>query len=241
MVPGAQLAAEPDIAAVAAAIGQHARAAMLSALLRGTPLTVTELAREAEVSVSTASLHLTKLSKARLVAVEVAGRERHYRLNGPGVAAAIEALQRLAPCAPVRSLSGSAKAAQLRLARTCYDHLAGWLGVEVTEGLVARGHLRQRGGEFALTPTGKDWLSSMGIQVAGLRERRRGFALACEDWSQRRPHLAGAIGAALLDRYLELGWVERRGGNRALRVSSLGERAFQRELGVQLATGRDVT
>lgn len=235
------MAADPDITAVAAAIGQHARATMLSVLLRGTPLTVTELAREAKLSASTASLHLAKLSRARLVVAEAAGRERHYRLSGPEVAGAIEALQRLAPCAPVRSLSGSARADQLRLARTCYDHLAGWLGVEVTEALVARDRLRPNGAELALTPAGQDWLSSMGIQVAVLRGRRRGFALACQDWSQRRPHLAGAVGAALLERYLELGWVERRPGTRALRVSSSGERAFQRELGVLLASGRAAT
>jgi DNA-binding transcriptional ArsR family regulator len=227
---------DPDIATIAAAIGQPARAAMLTVLLAGTPASVTALARAAGVTASTASVHLTNLASRQLVTAEAAGRERRYRLASVEVAQALEALQRIADPPGVRSLSGAGAAERLRLARSCYDHLAGRLGVAVTEALVARGHLRSGRDAFALTASGESWLRSLAVDVEALGEQRRGFALRCQDWSERRPHLAGAVGAAVLQRFLERGYVARLPRERALRVTPAGEHALRRELGVELRT-----
>ena len=243
-MPGAHattVPADPDIASIAAAVGQPTRATMLSALLGGTPLTVTELARAAGVSASTASLHLSRLAKQHLVAAETAGRERHYRLAGPAVAEALEALQRLADPPSVRSLAGANAAERLRLARSCYDHLAGRLGVAVTEALIGRGYLRSGRDAFEPTRSGERWFRSLAVDVEALRGQRRSFAPRCQDWSERRPHLAGALGAGLLQRFLERGYVTRRPGERALRITATGERALRRELGVELQAHGDTS
>lgn len=231
------MAVDPDIAAVAAAIGQPARATMLSVLLGGAPVTVSDLARASGVSTSTASLHLTRLACQRLVAGETVGRERHYRLASPEVAKALEALQRIANPARVRSLSATSAAQRLRLARSCYDHLAGRLGVATTDALIAHGYLRTADDGFELTDAGESWLDSLGIDVVMLRVQRRGFALRCQDWSERRPHVAGAVGAALMHLFLERKWVTRRPRERALRIAPAGEGALRRELGVEVAAG----
>ena len=228
--------ADPDIGHVAAAIGQRARATMLTALLGGAPVTVTELARAAGVSASTASLHLTRLASQHLVVAEPAGRERHYRLASPEVAEALEALQRIAEPPSVGSLSGATAAERLRVARSCYDHLAGRLGVAVTDALIARGYLRSGSDAFDLTETGESWLRSLEVDVEALRGQRRRFAPRCQDWSERRPHLAGALGAALLQGFLERRYVTRRPRERALRITPAGERALRRELGIELPT-----
>ncbi len=207
---------------------------MLTVLLGGAPVTVTELARAAGVTPSTASLHLARLARQRLVAAEPAGRERHYRLAGPAVAEALEALQRIADPPSVGSLSGASAAERLRAARSCYDHLAGRLGVAVTDALVARGHLRSRRDAFELTETGESWIRSLEVDVEALRAQRRSFAPQCQDWSERRPHLAGALGATLLQRFLERRYVTRRPRERALLITSAGELALRRELGIEL-------
>lgn len=200
-------------------------------------MTVTDLARASGVSASTASLHLTRLASQRLVAGETAGRERHYRLASPQVAEALEALQRIANPPRVRSLSARSAAQRLRMARSCYDHLAGRLGVDVTEALIVQGYLRSARDVFKLTDAGESWLESLGADVEELRAQRRGFALRCQDWSERRPHVAGAVGAAMMHLFLEHKWVTRRPRERALRIAPAGERALRRELGVEVATG----
>ncbi len=228
------MAADPDIAPVAAAIGQRARATMLTVLLGGTPVTVTELARAAGVTPSTASLHLATLASRHLVTAQAAGRERHYQLAGPEVAQALEALQRIADPPTVRSLSGASAAERLRMARSCYDHLAGRLGIAVTDALVARGYLRSGLDAFELTKTGETWLGALAVDVQALQEQRRGFALQCQDWSERRPHLAGALGATLLQCFLERDYIARRPHERSLRITSTGRHALRRELGVEV-------
>ena len=225
---------DPDIAAVAAAIGQPARASMLSALLVDAPLSVGELADRGHVSPATASLHLARLAQTGLVVGHRSGRTHCYRLAGVEVAQALEALQRLAEPASVRSLADATAARQIRFARSCYDHLAGELGVAVTDALVGRGYLQAGADAFSLTPTGEQWLASLGIDVSGLRAARRGFALYCLDWSERRPHLAGAVGAALLGRCLDAGWVSRRRATRSLSLTTAGALAFERELGLEM-------
>jgi DNA-binding transcriptional ArsR family regulator len=226
---------EPDISTVAASIGQPARAAMLSALLGGEPLAVTDLAARAAVTPATASLHLRRLADDGLVVGRRRGRTHRYELASRQVASALEALQQLAPPTPARSLGGANARAQLQFARSCYDHLAGQLGVAVTDALVEGGRLRRGRNEFEVTDSGVAWLEQIGIDVTALRESRRGFALQCVDWSERRPHVAGAVGAALLSHFLTEGWLRRRRGRRTLELTSRGADELRTQLAVDAA------
>jgi DNA-binding transcriptional ArsR family regulator len=223
-----------EIALVAALVGDPARAAMLDALMDGCEHAAGELARRAGVTPSTASGHLSRLLAGKLVLCSVQGRERRYRLASAEIAAALEALARIAPAAEVRSLRGANRRAQLRAARTCYDHLAGWVGVSVTDALLARGALLSQSGGYELSTTGDALLRRLGVDVAAARGRRRSFALACLDWSERRPHLAGALGAALAETVVANGWLLRRQDDRALTVTSAGSSALRREFGLDL-------
>src|SRR5262245_26933063 len=177
---------EPDLARVAAAIGEPARAAMLSALMGGEPLTAGELARRANVAPATASAHLTRLLESGLLARRAAGRERYYSLAGRDVAAALEALARVSPRTPQANGADGA----FRFARTCYDHLAGKLGVLLTDTLLEQGIVRGAGLE--LTAHGEEWLVAFGVDVGALSQARRTLTRPCLDWSERRHHLAGA-------------------------------------------------
>jgi hypothetical protein len=167
------------------------------------------------------------------VVCESRGRERRYRLASADAAEALEALARLAPPVEVRSLRGADSGSALRIARTCYDHLAGRLGVGLTEALVARKALRAGDGWYELTAAGEETMARLGVDVASARSRRRAFARACLDWSERRPHLAGALGAALADALLARGWLERRRNDRGLVVTTDGTEGLRR-LGVEL-------
>ena len=220
---------EPDLARVAAAIGEPARAAMLSALMGGEPLTAGALARRARVAPATASAHLTRLVESGLVARKVAGRERHYALAGRDVAAALEALARVSPITEQHDRDEHA----FRFARTCYDHLAGKLGVLLTETMIEQGLLRSAAG-FELTRSGEEWVDAFGVDVTALRETRRTFARPCLDWSERRDHLAGALGAALTTRLLELRWLARIEGTRAVRLTLRGREGLYRSLALEL-------
>jgi DNA-binding transcriptional ArsR family regulator len=225
-----------DVAAlgVAALLGDPTRATMLDALMDGRARPAGELARRAGIAPSTASEHLARLVAGRLLVVEPRGRERRYRLASAEVAEVLEALSRLGSEAPASSLRAASRSEALRAARTCYDHLAGRLGVAVTEGLVAREVLLVRDGSFELTEDGEVFLVELGVDVAGARARTRVFARACLDWSERRPHLAGALGAALADAALDHGWVRRRPNDRALSVTPDGNEALRGLLGVVL-------
>jgi DNA-binding transcriptional ArsR family regulator len=226
--------ANVDIAEIAALIGDPARANMLSALMRGQALTATELAYEARVTPQTASAHLAKLTQARLLAVERQGRNRYFRLAGPAVANAFESLMILAVDAPPRRRPPGPKDTAMRAARTCYDHLAGGLGVAVTDALVCRGFLTERGEDFVVTAEGVKWFEKFGIDLQGLRGTRRVFARRCLDWSERRPHLAGALGAAFADQLLARGWVARIRNSRGLTITETGRRGLRRALGIEL-------
>jgi DNA-binding transcriptional ArsR family regulator len=194
---------EADLAGVAALLADPARAAMLDRLLAGRALSAGELARGAGVTAPTASAHLRRLLDGGLVAVEAQGRHRYYRLAGPPVAEAVEALARLARPLPVRSLRQSQRAEALRFARTCYDHLAGVVGVAAAAALERDGALRPAGGrDYELTAAGERLLGGLGVDVAAVARRRRAFARRCLDWTERAPHLSGALGAALLERQL---------------------------------------
>jgi DNA-binding transcriptional ArsR family regulator len=220
---------DADIAAVAALIGQEARASMLSALADGRAASAGELADRARVSPATASAHLARLRSAGLVTVERKGRRREVRLAGDDVAAAVEALAVIAPPRSPTSLREARAADGLRDARTCYDHLAGRLGVELAERMCDRGLLTEDA--FALTDRGEQWCAELGIDIPGLRGRRRPLTRACLDWTERRPHLAGALGAALTELFLARGWIDRRAGSRAVRVTPHGRAGLEAVLG----------
>ncbi len=230
----------PELAGVAGLIGDRARAAILLALMGGQALTAGELARAARVTKQTASAHLAKLLAARLLADERAGRHRYFRLADHQVAAAVESLTRLAhrgtrAAAPAfgrlaaggPSVTAGPADAALRKARTCYDHLAGELGVLVFDSMAQRELVRVAGRDVQLTAQGEQFCRQLGIDVGGLRRARRPMCLACLDWTHRRHHLAGALGAAVLDRTLALGWARRTKGSRALFVPVTGERALR--------------
>jgi len=218
---GLRMVAAANLVEVAALVGDTARATMLSALMGGQSLTATELAYCANVSRSTASGHLSKLVAARLLTVTHKRRFSYYRIASPLVATMLESIKVVAAIeVPPRHQPRSANDDALRFARSCYDHLAGRVGVAVTDALVAMGHivLTDEGGE--VTSSGGRFLSAFG---ADLRPRtRRIFCQPCLDWSERRYHLKGLVGARILDRLLELGWLKCVSGSRALQLTSSG-------------------
>ena len=228
-----------DLAAVAGLIANRPRAAMLDLLLDGGAHPAGDLARQAGVAPSTASGHLAALADGGLVTVEHVGRQRRYRLADPDVAEVLEALASIAPSLPNTSLKQVTVAEQLRAGRTCYDHLAGRLGVAVTQALVRRRALEEHDGRFELTERGSRLLEGLGVDVAGARVRRRAFAPGCLDWTERKLHLAGGLGAALCDRFLDLGWIVRRRGNRAVSVSRPGAGELRARFGVNVVEASD--
>jgi DNA-binding transcriptional ArsR family regulator len=219
---------------VAALLADPTRAGMLLVLSDGRALPAGELARRMRVVPSTASEHLVRLVRQGLLQVERCGRHRYYRLADPALARALEALAVVAPPAVPRSLRESDEVMALRYARTCYDHLAGALGVAVTEGLVQRGLLNVIDDGYSVTPRGSRRLDELGLDVAQARRRRRLFAPHCLDWSERRHHLAGALGAALADRLFALDWIARDPAGRAVRVTQEGRQGLHNWLGVEV-------
>jgi DNA-binding transcriptional ArsR family regulator len=222
---------DTPVAGIAAAIGEPARARMLYSLMDGHARTATELAAVAAVTPSTASLHLARLRSARLVRVEAQGKHRYFRLEGPDVAAALEGLRVLAGAKPVRFVPTAPT--RLRAARTCYDHLAGTVGVGLRDRLEALRWLSTGGGD-ELTAAGERSLEKMGVDVASARGQRRRFAYPCLDWSERRPHVGGALGAALLRLALKRRWIVPDLDSRALEVTSFGRRELGARFGLKV-------
>jgi DNA-binding transcriptional ArsR family regulator len=225
-----------DIAAVAALIGDPARASLLSSLADSGRLPARELAVRAGIAPSTASNHLAKLTSAKLVVAERQGRHRFFQLADTSVADALEALATIAPPKPVRSLADASVAAALRHARTCYDHLAGRLGVEVAAALERKRILTRRDGHYELGSAARTGLGSLGLDVDAVARGRRPLVRTCLDWSERKPHLSGALGAAIAARFFELGWLRRRPANRSVELTPEGEAALRSELGLDLAS-----
>ena len=218
----------PHIARIAALIGDHARAEVLTALLADRALTATELADIAGVTKPTISAHLAKLLDANLIAVEPQGRHRYFRLANDDVAHLLESLMGVAFRSGAVRLRGSPREPALRKARVCYDHLAGELGVLAFDGLQGRGafaEVPQR--ELELTHSGLAWFSAWGVDTKALASQRRCFCRPCLDWGERRNHLAGALGAALLGRVYELGWARRAKDSRVVQFTEPGEYAFR--------------
>lgn len=226
---------DTTVSAIAAAIAEPARTRMLQCLMDGHARTSTELAVVAEVSPSTASVHLARLKEQHLVKVTTQGKYRYYSLEGPRVAAALEALTVLAggprggfvPNTPPR----------LRAARTCYDHMAGAVAVALHERLLESGWLVSDPADadsYALTEAGNQALEAAGVDVTAARGQRRRFACACLDWSERRPHVAGALGAALLKAALQRKWVVKDLDSRALKLTATGRRELQARFGLHV-------
>jgi DNA-binding transcriptional ArsR family regulator len=222
------------LARLAGLIADETRAACLLALLDGRAWTAGELARHAGVAASTLSEHLSKLVAGGLLTEERQGRHRYVRLADPRAAQLVEDLAaQVSPDGEIvrpRSLREAGAGSAMARGRTCYDHLAGRLGIAVTEALTGRGLLRQDTG-FALTDAGLGWFDSAGIPLD--RTSRRPLARACLDWTERRPHLAGAAGAALCRHALDAGWCVRIGSERAVKVTPSGERALAELLGIE--------
>jgi DNA-binding transcriptional ArsR family regulator len=229
-----------DLPAVAALIADPSRAAMLDALLSGGRHSARELAVAAGIAPSTATEHLDRLEAGGLVRCERVGRRREVRLAGPEVGRALEALAAIAPARPVSGLRAWHHGEALRAARSCYDHLAGRAGVALADGLVAAGVLDAGEGAFVLTDRGVRRLADFGLDVDAVVGARRATARACVDWSERRPHVGGALGAALLGELLGRRWVTRApaGGakatrGRVLRVTDAGRAGLRDALGVR--------
>jgi DNA-binding transcriptional ArsR family regulator len=223
------------VSAVAAAIGEPARARMLFCLMDGHSRTSTELAIVAGVTPSTASAHLKRLTAAHLVTVLVQGKHRYYSLGGHDVASALEGLAAVAT--DDREAFEPKTPQRLRAARTCYDHIAGALGVALHDRMKALGWLSlpaaPAGNRYDVTRAGAKALEALGLDLEGARARRRRFACACLDWSERRPHLGGAVGAALLTLALEKKWVVEDAHDRALTVTLHGRRELATRFGVR--------
>ncbi|HEX6959375.1 MAG TPA: helix-turn-helix transcriptional regulator [Ferrovibrio sp.] len=217
---------EPQFALVAALVGDPARANILRMLMDGRARTAKELAFAAGVTPQTTSGHLAKLVDGKLLTVASQGRHRYYRLANGLVACAIEGLMALAgERAMPRHRHNHALTEDLRQARTCYDHLAGRIGVQIFNRLLAADCLRESGseqGDFGVTAEGYRLFAGIGIDVDSVARQRRGFARPCLDWSERVPHLAGGLGAAIASRCFELGWIERRPHSRAVAVTAAG-------------------
>jgi DNA-binding transcriptional ArsR family regulator len=223
---------DADIAAAAALLAEPARAALVTAVIADGALPVTDLAERAKIAPSTASEHLARLVDGGFLTAEKHGRHRYYRLADPAVAAAVEALALVAPQPPVRSLREATRSELLREARTCYDHLAGRVGVELARSLERNGTLVRRNGGYELGPESSARLETVGVDLAALERLRRPVVRGCLDWSERELHVAGALGAALADRFFELGWIRRRDGNRSVEVTAQGRAGFSSELGL---------
>ncbi|TXH20934.1 MAG: transcriptional regulator [Mycobacterium sp.] len=237
---------DADIAALAALLADPARCKVLLALDDGRALPASVLADEAGISRATASSHLRKLTDAGLLSVQAHGRHRYYQLAGPEVGALLEQLGRLAPARPVTSLREGTRAARLRSARTCYDHIAGRLGVQIMSSLLEQDVLT--GGDGRYHANGSDKLSSPGREVQyELTERgrhrfaelgielptgRRPLVRYCVDWTEQRHHLAGALGRAVLDHFLAAGWVSRTPRNRTLSVTDAGQIVLHQRFGI---------
>ncbi|MBZ0320146.1 MAG: helix-turn-helix domain-containing protein [Anaerolineae bacterium] len=227
---------EPDLSTIAALIGEPARAAILSALMGGQALPASELAYRAQITPQTASSHLHKLVEGGLLSMTTTGRHRYYRLKNAEVGHALEALAIIAPLPQRKLRHESAELQAMRFARTCYDHLAGSLGVAITEALLHQGILESKGDDFEVTPHGLQWLPTWGIEIETLHKSRRALARPCLDWSERRYHLAGVLGAMIANKLFERKWIVRVPEGRTIQLTEVGREQLRCELGINLAS-----
>lgn len=216
----------PDIAQVAALIGDPARANILTALMSGKALTATELAFEAGVTAQTVSAHLAKLSEGALVTARKSGRHKYFALASDEVAGVLEALMGLAAGSGHLRQRPGPKDDAMRKARVCYNHLAGDMGVHMYRAMIAQGYLEAQGDTLRLTAAGQGFVSELGIELDKLPASKAPVCRACLDWSARSSHLAGQLGRALLSRFIALNWAKRQENSRVVHFTPEGERAF---------------
>lgn len=229
----------PIIAETAALLGDPARATMVSALLDGRALTASELASAARITPQTASTHLAKLTEAGVLSVVRSGRHRYFRLALPTVADLIDGIVAVALEKRPRHRPLSRQARALSAARICYDHLAGRLSVDLTDSLVAHEYIVLGDDIAEITTAGTRFLTAFGIELPTLRSTRRYFCRLCLDWTERRPHIAGAVGVALTKRCFDLGWIERTTRSHAVIVTPLGRRGFQKTFAIDASEPGD--
>jgi DNA-binding transcriptional ArsR family regulator len=231
--------AQPAVSEIAALVGNPARANILMALIDGRALTATELSYVAGVSPQTTSEHLAMLREAHLLSMTKQGRHSYFRLGSPQVARMIESIMVVAADAPQRYRPRWNGGDELRTARTCYDHIAGRLGVALTDALTRHEHIVLSDDGGMVTRAGEKHLVDFGVGLEDLRRGRRTFCRPCVDWSERRFHLGGALGAALAERCFALGWIERVRYSRTLKISAKGEKGFSEVFGVRLDAEQD--
>jgi DNA-binding transcriptional ArsR family regulator len=225
-----EIRGEADVAAAAALLAEPARAALVVALTEHEALPASALAALAGVAPSTASEHLRRLVAGGFLVARKNGRHRYYSLADDAVADAVEALACVAPQPPVQSLREATKSELIRSARTCYDHLAGRLGVALATALEREQTVIRRNGDYELGPAAERRCSSLGIDLAELQRQRRPVVRGCLDWSERDLHVAGGLGAAIASRLFELGWLSRRVGNRSVEVADENRLAAELDL-----------
>ncbi|ARU63778.1 hypothetical protein CBW65_03900 [Tumebacillus avium] len=225
--------AYPDFSSIASLLGDPTRATVLEVPSDGRALPASDLARHAGVTPQTISAHLGKLMDGGLLLQETHGRHRYYKLSGPDVGHAIEALSLLAPPVKVRSLRQSAELEKLRTARTCYDHLAGQFGVDLTQALLDNQWLIESEQGYQVTERGGAHLQEWGVDWRELQNRRRNFAKPCLDWSERRYHLAGALGAGIAERLFEMKWIQKKDGSRTVTITVRGKEKLKQYLGIE--------
>lgn len=221
------MSTKSNVAMIASLVSEPSRAAILTALLDGRFHTASELAHMAGIKPQTASFHLAKMTEAQVVTVEKQGRHRYYGIQDPEVARVMELFLSIAPSVPIHSFKHASENEALRLARTCYDHVAGQLGVQLMSFFIQKGILSEDQDGLHITEQGETFFTDFQIDLKKTRQKRRSFSHKCLDWSERRHHLAGALGSALLDRLFELNWIERLPTTRAIRVTADGKRGFK--------------
>ncbi|KFI04063.1 winged helix-turn-helix domain-containing protein [Bacillus spizizenii] len=224
----------PNIAKISSLLSDPSRSSILLTLMDGRIHPAGELAHLADIKPQTASFHLKKLLEEKLISVEKHGRHRYYRLSNSDTANVIEQFLRIAPKAKVTSLKDSKEKSDLHFARTCYDHLAGYVGVQMTNSLVEQGIIKKVDVNFEVTSEGALFFSDLGINEEQQRSKRRAFARCCLDWSERQHHIAGALGNALLVRMLEEEWIVRMPKTRAIRITQSGKTAFEKYFKVNI-------
>jgi len=228
----------PIIAEIAAQVGDPARATMVAALLDGRAMAASELASAARITPQTASAHLAKLTEAGLLSVVRNGRHRHFRLASPAVVGMIEGIVAVALAKRPRYRPLSPQARALNAARICYDHLAGRLSVDLTDSFVARRYVVLDGEAAEITRAGARFFTEFGVELPTPRSTRRRFSRLCLDWTERRPHIAGALGAAITRRCFDLGWMRRMKDSHAVVVTPLGRRGFRKTFGIDTSGDR---
>lgn len=219
---------ESNLSQVARLVSDPTRAAMVTTLLDGRYHPATELASAGGIKPQTASFHLVKMLESQMIIVERHGRHRYYRLASPKIAEVLESFLSIAPPVKINSFRQSGENNALREARTCYDHIAGKLGIQLIESMLNNKILVEGEKEFEVTPLGHGFFRDFGIDMDDVRSKRRAFARKCLDWSERKHHLAGSLGNAVFERFMELNWIDRMPKTRAIRVTEEGSKGIEK-------------